>query len=255
MNNTDDTLAALRLAGAQRFDPVHMHYLQVLAKRTNAQQGGVKHLLEAKLLKAVATFKTRFKQAQTDASESVKLAAAQHPNAAVALQQRLADGDFKGIRQHIDALKKAAVSDPLGDLVRHITIHSGHALAQDVEISLDDRPRLRPELKTTQYFRATWSKLNSNKRVTQALAQAPKNAGPINAHSLVLRSLAVMREVSPDYLNRFTSYVDTLLSLAQGGQEKTGQTRTTQGADSPKKSNKPSRPKVTKEKAAKPPTT
>jgi hypothetical protein len=58
------------------------------------------------------------------------------------------------------------------------------------------------------------------KRVTQALDQAPKNAGPINSHRLVLQSLALMREISPDYLNRFTSYVDALLCLDQVPKDK-----------------------------------
>jgi hypothetical protein len=74
---------------------------------------------------------------------------------------------------------------------------------------------LRPDLKATRYFRETWSKISVDKRVTQALTQAPKNAGPINSHNLVLRSLALMRDISPDYLNQFTSYVDTLLCLDQ----------------------------------------
>ena len=51
--------------------------------------------------------------------------------------------------------------------------------------------------------------------MAQALNQAPKNAGPINSHMLVLRALTLMRDISPDYLNRFTSYVDTLLALNQ----------------------------------------
>jgi hypothetical protein len=36
----------------------------------------------------------------------------------------------------------------------------------------------------------------------------------------VLRSLALMRDISPDYLNRFMSYADTLLRLDQGEKEK-----------------------------------
>jgi hypothetical protein len=72
------------------------------------------------------------------------------------------------------------------------------------------------ELKAIRQFRNTWSKLSVDKQVAQALDQAPKNAGPINSHMLVLRSLALMRDTSPDYLNRFMSYVDTLLCLDQG---------------------------------------
>ena len=51
------------------------------------------------------------------------------------------------------------------------------------------------------------------KQVNQAMAQAPQNAGPINSHMLVLRSLGKMREASPDYLGRFMVYLDTLLVL------------------------------------------
>ena len=56
-------------------------------------------------------------------------------------------------------------------------------------------------------------KISVQKQVTQAIAQAPQNAGPINSHMLVLRSLGLMRDLSPDYLNRFMGYVDTLLFL------------------------------------------
>jgi hypothetical protein len=62
-------------------------------------------------------------------------------------------------------------------------------------------------------FRQELGKISVQKQVTQAIAQAPQNAGPINSHSLVLRSLGLMRDLSPDYLNRFMGYVDTLLFL------------------------------------------
>jgi hypothetical protein len=75
-------------------------------------------------------------------------------------------------------------------------------------------------LKSIRYFRNTWSKLSVDRQVNKALDQAPKNAGPINSHMLVLRSLALMRELSPDYLNRFMSHVDTLLCLDQVDQAK-----------------------------------
>jgi hypothetical protein len=65
------------------------------------------------------------------------------------------------------------------------------------------------------------------------MAQAPQNAGPINSHMLVLRSLGLMRDASPDYLSRFMGYVDTLLFLEEAGQ----------GKRVPSKALAPSRPK------------
>ena len=41
----------------------------------------------------------------------------------------------------------------------------------------------------------------------------PQNPGPLNPQMLAIKSLSTMRELSPDYLNRFVSYVDTLLWL------------------------------------------
>jgi hypothetical protein len=69
-----------------------------------------------------------------------------------------------------------------------------------------DNPRV-------EQFRQQLGKISVQKQVTQAIAQAPQNAGPINSHMLVLRSLGLMRDISPDYLNRFMGYVDTLLIL------------------------------------------
>ena len=71
------------------------------------------------------------------------------------------------------------------------------------------------ELKALGYFRSTWSRLSAERRLTQSLATVPKNAGPLNSQQLVHRSLTLMRELSPEYLERFMSHVDALLWLDQ----------------------------------------
>jgi hypothetical protein len=179
-------IAALRLTGADQFDPVRLHYLQALATRASAHQGNVKGILDGKLAQGLAAFRERFEQAQCDANDSVVPSKESPPRASLA------------------------------ELVRYMAQHAPNH-AQD---SFDEHAGLRPELKATRYFRNTWSKLSVDKQVTQAIKQAPKNAGPINSHMLVLRSLALMREISPDYLNRFTSYVDALLCLDQCDKDK-----------------------------------
>ena len=64
-------IASLRAAGADQFDPVRLHYLEVLAKRAVVHQGSIKRMLDAKLAQALAAFKERFNQAQCDAEEAV----------------------------------------------------------------------------------------------------------------------------------------------------------------------------------------
>jgi hypothetical protein len=224
-------IANLRILGADKFDPVHLHYIDVLTQRANTSQGRVKHLLEAKVAHALVAYKQRFEQAQGEAEEAIGHTVQQHPQAQAELQRQLTTGDFKGVHKHINTLKVHAPQASLGELTRAMAQHQPAPVVDH----FDGHVGLRPELKTMRHFRNTWSKLSVDKRVVQALDQAPKNAGPINSHMLVLRSLAMMRDISPDYLNRFTSYVDTLLCLEQGEKGKPAPEKKDTGGDRGKK--------------------
>ncbi len=174
------TLEALRRQGADQLSPVDFHYMEALERRIPGQAPNVRHILETKLTLAVAAYQARFEQAQFNAAQATT---------AVAVEQRTA----------------------LGQLVQSMAQHT-----PETEFVHRDPANIpRTELKTVRQFRNTWSKLSAQKQVLQALGQAPKNAGPINSHMLVLRSLELMRDISPDYLNRFMSYADTLLCLDQ----------------------------------------
>lgn len=72
-----------------------------------------------------------------------------------------------------------------------------------------------PPLRSSLRFQTTWSLIHAEAQVEQATQQAPANAGPLNPHRLVLRTLAMMREISPDYLQQFLSQLDTLQWLEQ----------------------------------------
>jgi len=161
---------------AEPFDPVRLHFLEALARRIQGSEGTVKHLLEDKLARAMAAYQERV---------------AQHTDAASDLQR----------------LEIPPQPAALAELTRTLTQH----LPKNAPASMGSRP----ELKSIRYFRDTWSKLSVDKQLSQAIAQGPENAGPLNSHQLVLRSLSVMRDISPDYLNRFMSYVDALLWLDQ----------------------------------------
>ncbi|KRB87411.1 hypothetical protein ASE07_20060 [Noviherbaspirillum sp. Root189] len=238
-------IVSLRAAGADRFDPVRLHYIDVLAKRAMAHQGSVRRMLDAKLAKALAAFRERFEQAQCDARETAACNVRQYPHAASDLQRLLAAGDFKGLRQFIATLKAREQCASLSALVHRLEHHSSESAEgaggvdtharTNTEMHAESPPKTRSELKTIRKFRNTWSKLSADKQVAQALEQAPANAGPINSHMLVLRSLALMRDISPDYLNRFMSYADTLLCLDQGEKEKPAIPKKQKAAKAPKK--------------------
>ena len=211
--DTRAAIAALHQAGAAQWDPVRLHYLKALSNRVDTESGRVKELLEIRLTNAVASLKARFDRALSEARAAVDAATSTHPQAAAALQTLLDAGDFRGVAGHIFSLQKPTQRSALGELTQYIAEQSADATTPHAEvISGLGQP---PELKTSRVFRNTWSKLSVDRQVAKALDQAPKNAGPINSHMLVLQALTLMRDLSPDYLNRFTSYVDTLLALDQ----------------------------------------
>ena len=159
---------------ATQLDPVGWHHIQVLAERTRTQTGPAQALLQAKLNSALAQLQAR-------------LAAQKKPHT-----------------PHIQPYSHTP--SPLSALLRDMAAPSAERPLSASGHGRMDNPRVAQ-------FRQQLGKISVQKQVTHAIAQAPQNAGPINSHMLVLRSLGLMRDLSPDYLNRFMGYVDTLFFL------------------------------------------
>ena len=79
-------------------------------------------------------------------------------------------------------------------------------------------------MKSVREFSEVWSKISAQRQVAQALDRGPANAGPLNSHRLMLRSLSLMQSLSPDYLRRFLSQTDSLLWLEQASTKRNGST-------------------------------
>ncbi|HZX31086.1 MAG TPA: DUF2894 domain-containing protein [Rhodocyclaceae bacterium] len=174
---------SLRERGADRLDPIRFRFIEALARRAGDQQGNTRHLLEGRLANAVREYGERFEKAQGRAGESAP---------------------------------EAGEPSPLAELLTHIARQSSEAAqtASAEPLPVEITP-VRTELKAVSQFRETWSKLSLDQRLAEALASGPENAGPLNSHLLVLQSLKVMRNMAPDYLNRFIAYVDALVWLEQ----------------------------------------
>ena len=185
-------LAALRASGAPERDPVRFAYLDALARRAGSQTEPIRLTLNAKI-SAIAD----------------ELAANSAP-------------------QPTEITPSTTVS-PLADLLTYINQHA-HAQSDATQakselptVNRKNRPNFKsistgqtpqgPELKSVANYRNEWSRLSTEQQLTQTLAQAPENAGPMNSQHLVLRSLEVMRDISPDYLQSFMSYIDALIWL------------------------------------------
>lgn len=179
------SLQALRRVGAERFDPVRFRYLEVLSRRVDDASGEVQRILAAKLEKALADYGQCITQAPRVAGQQI-----------------------------------AATPSPCGPLVqlneyiRSVTHDVGdRELGRGQDASRD--------IKSARRFRETWSRIAAEKQVNEAFDRGPENAGPLNAHMLVLHSLRLMRDLSPHYLQQFMSQVDSLLWLDQVNQKYT----------------------------------
>lgn len=181
-------LTVWRERGDHRFDPVRFCFIEALARRSAGHAGDARRILDDKLSRLIAAYGEAIDAARCDEGD----AAAGQPD------------------------KAPPCRGPLAELVAHAARHApppgSAAAASD---ALSGQAPSSPELKTLSYFRSTWSRLSADRRLTQSLAKVPENAGPLNSHHLVHRSLTLMRELSPDYLNRFMSYVDALLWIDQ----------------------------------------
>lgn len=210
------SLLALRNRGAQHLDPAGFHYLEVLLQRLPTQPAPVRHILEGRLQQAVASYTDRFTQAHKDTADAVARLAAQHPEHARELRRLLALGDFQGVHRIGKAPGPAAAHTTvlqLAQLNQHIRAarHDGTATSP----AGSTQEPARTELASVRQFRETWSRHRAVDQVQQAVSRGPENAGPLNSQMLVIHSLALMRKLSPHYLQRFMAHVDDLLWLEQ----------------------------------------
>ena len=219
-SGVDALIASLRAEGAECFDAAGWHYVVTLARRTAAQEGSVRRLLEVKLERALASFSERLAQARSAAAELVADTGKTQAQAASELQRLFERGDFKGLRHLSATLEAREECAVLAELVLRLEpalagtagqVPAHHPTARAATVA---SPTL--ELKTVRESRATWARMSVDKQLALSMKQGPINAGPINSHMLVLRSLAMMQEISPDYLGRLVSYADTLLFLDPG---------------------------------------
>jgi len=198
-----------RARGDDRVEPVRFKFIEALNRRAADHHGEARRVLDDKVRAWVEAYGQSLERAQ-----------------------RAVDADQDATSQN--SMERSA----LAGLIDHIA-RQGSSDGSKPAISAA-ASGLQPllEITTLGYFRSTCSKLSTDRRMTQSLATIPDNAGPLNSHHLVHRSLALMRDLSPEYFNRFMAHVDTLLWLdkANGGHALTG--ASTSRSESPKKSSR-----------------
>ena len=192
-------LEDLHNAGAEQVDPVRFCYLEALARRLRAKGlQDTRHWL--KLDRAVADFQANC-ESPARCSQTI---ATSPPSPLSALLDRLnqtADTPATELRSALEQLVFGAPEE-------------GSESAQPGATAGTPRPlKAMSRVKTDRSVRALQD------RIRHAIEHAPKDAGPINAHRLVSRAIAEMQKLSPEYLDRFVNYTDTLMALEKLGRK------------------------------------
>jgi hypothetical protein len=179
--------AAEGSAGGQPTPPLQQAYLLALARRCAHRSAAAQRALQRRGGRLQSEGLDRAVPAETAAASSTV------PSSTMA-----STGPLSALLQHIARLQCTAASGAAGDYDPDTT---GAALGPG------------NGLRSLRQAGPTWAHLRVQQQLQLSLDKAPDQAGPLNSHGLVLRTLQTLQALSPDYLLRFMAQVDTLFAL------------------------------------------
>lgn len=180
-------LQAWRESGADRFDPPRFELIAALAQRAQRYVGSARAQLDARLSQLTDAY------AQLVAVEVAEPAA-----------KTGSDSPLQSLLQQLEA-------DPLQ---YQLPLSTANAAAGDSDTGDSTEAGLMPAL---DEFQQLWSRIRIDSLLRQCLDSLPADAGPLNSSVLTYRAMALMQELSPEYLQHFIAYVDVLTWMEQLG--------------------------------------
>lgn len=179
-------------------DPLRFHLIDAMARRAARYDGEPRKVLDDKLARLVEAY------AQDLAHTSAE-----------ACRDAGREDEAAGAHAGAGVERGRQARGPLGELADELSSRWPASGQGDAGRGVRAQPGVEPPADVIDYFRDVWSRVSTERQLRQSLEQVPGNAGPLNSNSLVYRALTLMRELSPDYLQRFMAYADTLSWMAQ----------------------------------------
>ncbi len=235
-----EAIDSLELDGGDRFDAVRFRFIKSMAEKAAGQDATVAGIVSVKAAAALDAYRNDLEREREQIAAVLDEAGARHPSALAELQGLQEAGAYPALRRLVARLNRPAATSPLAPLLAHLGQSrladsdgplQGPAseLLQQQEnavlsaLATENGGGLTPpgptlaELKSARYFRELSQRSAAQRQVERAVQEAPEDSGPLNPEKLAIRSLMTMRELSPGYLGRFVSYVDTLFWLERAG--------------------------------------
>lgn len=239
-----ERLETLRSGGADRFDPVRFTFIESIARRARERGKPLAGILEARLQRELEALQADFARASEAAQALAARAGERHPGAREQLRRLLDQGDFRGVQRLAARLDRTAARVSLTGLANRLDpADSTGALGEQgrpgpVEECLWRQEQAavrslapagvarrgfqgRPggELKSASRLRRSQGRRRAERLSAQAIREVPADSGPLNPQRLATRTLSAMGELSPDYLGRLVSYLDTLFWLESASRD------------------------------------
>ncbi|MCG8612598.1 MAG: DUF2894 domain-containing protein [Pseudomonadales bacterium] len=237
-------IEAFHSVGLDKFDPGRFRYIEAMSEKAASQSAGVAARLKVKIEQARAEYLSAFLDARERLDTQLRTAQEQSSALAPELGELFDRCEFTVLKRRLtstnDALAKSLLSGLREQLASRELDVSPAESGSPFEMMLREQEaaalrefgdssiattqtETKPEageireLASVKQLRDSMAKRGSERLVTQAVKTVPEDPGPLNPQMLVTRSLSAMRSLSPEYLNRFVSYLDSLFWLEQAG--------------------------------------
>lgn len=231
-------LESLKEQGVAEINAVQLLVAQTLLERAKSSKEGVKQRLLEKASKHLEGYDQQKKQKLTFHKPTLERIVAVNPHKTDAYLKAYKAGnhhqlELEKIRlESLESRKQHGLLNKVFDAEFDLEAENSGQLSFDdmliqhenetiLSFKIDEegspqeqQPTLN-ELKSHKLFKDSWVKIHADRLVAQAIEGAPENAGPLNSHMLAIKSIKAIQDVSPEYLNRFVSYMDTILWLNQ----------------------------------------
>jgi hypothetical protein len=239
----EPTLVRLLQLRADRFDPLRFRSLQALVQKAQGLSPSVAAAVEQRALLALSEFIAGYLAARKQRVSLVDDLAAGPSQAVAPIMRLISEGHLKAAMHRLERLQRqrgrhraelAALAEALqpsepaaGDEAtltleeellqqeREAAQRMAGALTGEADPGPDQGASGLPELSAMRSLRDSLMQRNRHRRITQVIENGPANPGPLNPQALIIRSVTLMQERSPDYCNRLLSYLEGLLWLGQ----------------------------------------
>jgi hypothetical protein len=232
-------LDELDSGNVKNFDPIRFEFIQSLSSRLSRSQSNGNVELDEKIKVNTIRYLADLKLARTQAQASLDVIGADFPQQLDVAKLLFEHYKFTQLERLCKKLGRQKNSiDQLGELHRlnlDINQKKAHFEKSEASDSIEDllakqnriaRPQINDadridtdgsgeqlELTSMKYYRKSLKHFDVDKIIARAINEGPENPGPLNPQMLAIRSLTHLRDLSPQYLRRFTGYIETLLWL------------------------------------------